>query len=836
MASGILRRIGVLFGVEVDKNTQSQAKSAIEGIKSFATKALGTIAVGVSIVKTNALAEEFTEINTMIKNATRGMGEQEAIQDKILEAANLTKTAYGETARMVTNLVQENSELFGTIDEAVKFNNAATMLFKTAGKTNDQIAGLMEAINNSFAKGAIDSETISQLLEQSPEAVKLLNERLGSTTDQLEQMATDGKITLEDLKEAFTSNADSITAAYMETGVSITSAFTLMRNQVGLFVSRVWSGAGVSTRVGKLMVRAFNEFMRVLNKGRATITAALQGALDWIERIADWISRAGSVLGQIIGKLGGVGNALKLAAIAAAALWIAFNSKKIITFLTGIPGLLKAAFSPANLKIMGIVAAIMLIVLAVDDLVNFLKGNESVIGTFFDAAGIGADNARGAIQSAWSGIQGFLAEAWNVIQGAAQIFSDTVAGFFARHGESIRQNFERAWGVVKTFLNGVWTFLSQLASAIFGDMESDVGSSAQGAAGKLLSAWQSGMTILSGFWDSMYAKFGKIFNSWMTIIETVFGWIERFWNAWGSRILSWFKVLWDSAGGVLNGFLSIVQGIVGLVAAILTGDWSAAWEAAKQIVSGAVSVVVNLFMALANTLSMLLSMIAGAVVAAVTGIYNTIVSWFTSAKDFVVSIFTAIWNFIVSIFTNIVSAVTGKVAEVKNAVVNGLTSAVDWIKELPSQALGWGSDMISGIADGIKGAASKVTDAVKGIADKIKSFLHFSRPDEGPLRDYEGWMPDFAQGLARTLRAGKPMIAAAAADIATALNIRPVVRTAQNVFGVNKAGNTVNQNININNTVQTTDRNAGKKAAGQMEKSSKDITKEVTRGLAYGRA
>ena len=97
---------------------------------------------------------------------------------------------------MVSNLVQENSELFGTVDEAIKFNNAATMLFKTAGKTNDQIAGLMEAINNSFARGVVDSETISQLLEQSPEAVKLLNERLGTTSDQLEQMASDGKMTV----------------------------------------------------------------------------------------------------------------------------------------------------------------------------------------------------------------------------------------------------------------------------------------------------------------------------------------------------------------------------------------------------------------------------------------------------------------------------------------------------------------------------------------------------------------------------------------------------------------------------------------------------------------
>ena len=43
---------------------------------------------------------------------------------------------------------------------------------------------------------------------------------------------------------------------------------------------------------------------------------------------------------------------------------------------------------------------------------------------------------------------------------------------------------------------------------------------------------------------------------------------------------------------------------------------------------------------------------------------------------------------------------------------------------------------------------NRIVDAVRNVANKIRSFLHFSRPDEGPLRDYEKWMPDFMAGLA----------------------------------------------------------------------------------------
>lgn len=51
-----------------------------------------------------------------------------------------------------------------------------------------------------------------------------------------------------------------------------------------------------------------------------------------------------------------------------------------------------------------------------------------------------------------------------------------------------------------------------------------------------------------------------------------------------------------------------------------------------------------------------------------------------------------------------------------------------------------------------------IVDAVKGIGDKIKSFLHFSVPDEGPLTDYESWMPDFMGGLAEGISSNEDTV------------------------------------------------------------------------------
>lgn len=88
----------------------------------------------------------------------------------------------------------------------------------------------------------------------------------------------------------------------------------------------------------------------------------------------------------------------------------------------------------------------------------------------------------------------------------------------------------------------------------------------------------------------------------------------------------------------------------------------------------------------------------------------------------------------------------GKIAEWMGNINDAIKEKLSALKE---KALTWGMDMIQGFIDGIKKMIGKVGDAVKGVADKIKNFLHFSRPDIGPLRDYETWMPDMIKGMAK---------------------------------------------------------------------------------------
>ena len=91
---------------------------------------------------------------------------------------------------------------------------------------------------------------------------------------------------------------------------------------------------------------------------------------------------------------------------------------------------------------------------------------------------------------------------------------------------------------------------------------------------------------------------------------------------------------------------------------------------------------------------------------------------------------------------------------------------------ISTEAGTWGADLVTGLANGIMDGGGIIAKAVSWIGGIIKGFLHFSRPDEGPLREYESWMPDMIQGMADGIRDNAYLLQEAAADLGGKLKMQ----------------------------------------------------------------
>lgn len=405
------------------ERTKAAYQEISSTIKSSVSRLVATLGIGFSLVQLKQISEEFGSINNQIRSATEGMGEQSEIQQKILQAANNSRTAYGDTAKFVGNLVQSNKELFGSVDEAAQYAELTNKLFRSAGKTSEQVAEMQEALNQSFARGVVDTETISRLLEESPEAVKLLEKEVGASKEKFEEMASSGELTVADLKNAFVNGADEINRSFAQVDMTISDALLNIRNQWGLWIAKIDKQYGLTKKLSEFLVSLFSKLMKWLDK-----------AVAFVDKLAD--------------KVGGMENLLKLIAMAAGSIWIALNASKILTFFKSLSGLLTFA----NLKTLALVAVILLIALAIDDLIHFLNGDASVIGEFFEQMGIDADDARETIskviQTAIQLAKTVGKVVWEVIKWLAEVVGAVVEGITAAIGaigdliDSIKEKWE----------------------------------------------------------------------------------------------------------------------------------------------------------------------------------------------------------------------------------------------------------------------------------------------------------------------------------------------------------------------------------------------------------
>ena len=891
-----IRDIAVAFGFEVDSQSEKKAENSIKGLKNLATKLLGVIGIGFSIAGLSNLAETAAEAEALKSQFSQVFGEMEdeaasklnAIEADTGVMVNRMKGSFTQIAAFSKTAGVEqadaldiaNRSMIAVADSAAFYDRSIEQVtdslqsFLKGNFENDAALGLSctettrnAAANNLYGKSFKDlSEaekqfTLLSMVEEANKASGALGQAARESDTWSNQLGN-LKQSVNDLKAA----AGNV---FLKPAVQVLKLLSMLVQSATRWLQNMTSETGFLTR-------AFDRLHALVKR--------LQPAID---RMAQTLSRGVSkgigLVKNIVAKFGGIENVLKIAAIAAGAFMAVLAVSKVMSFikaaggLAGIISKVAKAFSLANLKVMAIIAVIVILALIIEDFINFMQGNDSVIGTLFDKAGIGADNAR--------------------------------------------QKILEAWNKIKEFLQGVWTFISQLAATLFGSTEDNIDGSTQSTKDKLLEVWGAILEALSAVWDALYEAGSAIFNAIATVIETVFGWIQTFWDNWGSEILSWFKVLWDSIGGILDGFLEIIKGVANFISSVFTGDWQGAWDAIKQIFTGIWDAIVSFIMAVWETIKMLFDMALGAIKAVwetvwgaisgfFQGIWNGIVSFFQGIWDWIVNMaqqnlsaiqsvwetvwgaisgfFQGIWNGISSflsgiwaaitgtisnainnaysviqsvlgairdffsnifntisstvtgIFSNILSAISNTIGNIKDTIVNGINSAVDFIKGLPSQAIQWGKDFIGGLKDGILSGVQGIVDAVKGIGEKIKSFLHFSVPDEGPLTEYESWMPDFMSGLAEGISSNEEVVLDKVRSLAEGISTLTRAATADAATATastvnNNSSSSVTQNVNIANSYTGGTPEVQKNVSKAMNKSASDATAYMARGLAYAR-
>ena len=299
--------------------------------------------------------------------------------------------------------------------------------------------------------------------------------------------------------------------------------------------------------------------------------------------------------------------------------------------------------------------------------------------------------------------------------------------------------------------------------------------------GKVISAIGTIMTIipkLAGVINAakgVFAAFNAVCaaNPYVLIIAAIVACVAA-WEAIKTTAVTVWNAIKDFFTGLWEGIKNIFTTVVNAISTFLTNDWNAI----KNTVTTVFNAIKTFFTTIWNGIKSVITTVVTAISTFLSTAWNGIKTTITTVLNAIKSVVTTVWNGIKTTITNIVNGIKNVCGNIYGAVKSGFDKAINFVKNLASEAFQWGADFIGGIVNGIKSMIGKVGDAVSSVADKIRSFLHFSVPDEGPLTDYEKWMPDFIGGLAKGIEKSRGMIENAMSGVTSDLTITPRVMAA----------------------------------------------------------
>lgn len=337
-----------------------------------------------------------------------------------------------------------------------------------------------------------------------------------------------------------------------------------------------------------------------------------------------------------------------------------------------------------------------------------------------------------------------------------------VAGFIYlwNNCEEFRQFWIDLWNKIKEVAVAVWEALKAFFKAAWEAIKTTA-----------TTVWNAIKDFFSGLWEGIKNIFTTVVNAISTFLTTAWNGIKNtvmtVWNA----IKTFFTTIW-------NGIKSVVTTVANAISTFLSTAWNGIKTAITTVLNAIKSVVTTVWNGIKSTITTIVNAIKNAVTMA----WNNIKSAVSNAAN-------AIKNAVSNAFHAMLNGIKNVCGNIYGAVKSGFDKAVNFVKNLASEAFKWGADFIGGIVNGIKSMIGKVGEAVSSVADKIRSFLHFSVPDEGPLTDYESWMPDFIGGLAKGIEKSRGMIENAMNGVTSDLTITPRVMAAQGGYSGGGASN-----------------------------------------------
>lgn len=233
------------------KRTQkaSESESSLGKMWNFLRNA-AVITGGVKLVKDiMSAADQQSALNARIDMMNDGLQTTEELRKRIYQAAQDSRGSYNNTAAMVGKFGTLAPDAFNGSQEIVNFAEQINKHLTLSGASGAGADAAILQLTQAMSAGVLRGEELNSVLEQAPTIAQAIAKYMGVSVGEMRQLASEGKITSDVVKNALFATAEETNAKFAEMPMTFSqlwqSGINAVQQAAMPFFQTVAKGAGV---------------------------------------------------------------------------------------------------------------------------------------------------------------------------------------------------------------------------------------------------------------------------------------------------------------------------------------------------------------------------------------------------------------------------------------------------------------------------------------------------------------------------------------------------------------------------------------------------------------
>ncbi len=196
-------------------------------------KILGAVTAYASlqgIQKLMNLSDTMTQTEARLSMIVDDGGSVEELEQMILASAQRSRASYLQTADVVSKLGQRAGDAFSSNAETIQFAENLNKMFVIAGASQQEMASASLQLTQALGSGVLRGEELNAVFEAAPNVIQTIADYLDVPIGQIRNMAAEGLITADIVKNAMLLATDDINAQFEQMPMTFAQVGTIIGN------------------------------------------------------------------------------------------------------------------------------------------------------------------------------------------------------------------------------------------------------------------------------------------------------------------------------------------------------------------------------------------------------------------------------------------------------------------------------------------------------------------------------------------------------------------------------------------------------------------------------